>query len=520
MTVLQRLMPVEATVTSDGSGPSSRALAFLAVGALIVCAVIALLHDTAFAIVQTWWDSTNYNHGFLIIPICLYLAWTRREALAALAPAPDLRGGVLILGAAALWLLGNVSGTMVVQEFALVLLIQAIFFTLYGWAVSRAMVFPLFYLFLAVPVGDALVPDLQRVTAEICVWLLRSIGMSVYTDGTAIATPTGNFVVAEACSGARFLIASLAVGVLFAGLMYRSWIRRALFLIVALAVPILANGVRAFGIIWLAYISNNQLAMGIDHIVYGWVFFTLVTFIVLGLGSLIREPELAFAGGADLHPSRTPANLSRLVLAGLMALALIGATKLYADHVTNAVPGGEIRLAAPAIDSPFRALPNTPDPLAPGFAQPDAELHAAYQAAGRPVYLHIGYYRSNRRGAQAVSSAHKLDAFTGWTPEPPASFRATVGEETIPIQTQRLVRAGHGRVFWYWYWVDGRITGNPYLAKLLDLRGKLLGGTRPAAIIVIGADYDERPADAAAVLTDFAKRLGGLQPVLERALGH
>ena len=328
MTVLQRLIPADAIASSDGSGPRSRQLAFLAVGAVTICAVLALLHETVFAIVETWWGSTNYNHGFLIVPICLYLAWTRREGLATVSPTPDLRGILLVLGAAFAWLLGNVTGTMVVQEFALVLLIQAIFVTVYGAAVFRVMVFPLFYLFLAVPVGDALVPGLQRVTAEICVWLLRGIGMPVFTDGNLISIPTGNFVVAEACSGARFLIASSAVGVLFAGLMYRSWPRRMVFLVVSLVVPILANGVRAFGIIWLAYISSNELALGIDHIVYGWIFFTLVTFVVLGLGSLLREPEIAFAGQPAPGAKSGPANLRGIVVAGLAALALVGATRL------------------------------------------------------------------------------------------------------------------------------------------------------------------------------------------------
>src|SRR3546814_20295136 len=76
--------------------------------------------------------------------------------------------------------------------------------------------------------------------------------MTVFLDGYLIQIPTGSFLVAEACSGVRYLLVSVALGVLTAYLFFRPWPRRLLFVALSVAVPIVANGIRASGIIMLA----------------------------------------------------------------------------------------------------------------------------------------------------------------------------------------------------------------------------------------------------------------------------
>ena len=239
-------------------GGGSR-VAAIAAGAVAVGLLLILLHRSVEAIVTTWYTSATYNHGFLIIPICVYLAWRRRDLVASVAIAPEWRGLALIVLAAVAWLIGNAAGALVVQELCLVVLIQAVILTMYGWPLFRLLIFPLLYLFFAVPIGDAVIPPLQALTAFSAVRLLDLVGVPVFSDGNVISIPTGSFYVAEACSGVRYLIGSLAIGALFAGLMYRSWGRRVLFLLVSVIVPVAANAVRSipgvFGV-------NNDLVVG------------------------------------------------------------------------------------------------------------------------------------------------------------------------------------------------------------------------------------------------------------------
>jgi EpsI family protein len=80
-----------------------------------------------------------------------------------------------------------------------------------------------------------------------------------------------------------------------------------------------------------------------------------------------------------------------------------------------------------------------------------------------------------------------------------------------------LDRGNRGRTIWYWYWVDGTLTGNPYLAKLLQAKVKLFGGIRSEAIIVAASDYGDVPAEGQRSLEEFAARLGNLPAVLAAA---
>src|SRR3546814_9299973 len=72
--------------------------------------------------------------------------------------------------------------------------------------------------------------------------LLRATGVPTFHSGLLIEIPSGSFVVADVCSGARFLITTLVLGTLMANLFFATWRRRILFMLLCLVVPILANG--------------------------------------------------------------------------------------------------------------------------------------------------------------------------------------------------------------------------------------------------------------------------------------
>lgn len=506
-------------MSADGvPGGGSRRMVAVAAGVVAVGLLLILLHRTVEAIVTTWATSATYNHGFLIIPICLYLAWRRRDLAAAVAIAPEWRGLALIVVAAVAWLIGNAAGALVVQELCLVVLIQAVILTMYGWPLFRLLIFPLLYLFFAVPIGDAVIPPLQTLTAVSAVELLNLVGVPVFSDGNVISIPTGSFYVAEACSGVRYLIGSLAIGALFAGLMYRSWGRRVLFLLVSIVVPVAANAVRAFGIILLAYLSNNELAVGVDHIIYGWIFFSLVTFLVLGVGTTFREAE---AVPVVTKTGRGNGSLVGIVLAGLLALVPVAAARGYGDFMLDMNPTAAVASRSPLeavkLASAFPQLSGVKDALAPEFAGADAVTSAAYDVGGRKVYLHIGYYRIERRGAEVVSWRQRLIGNPHWILSEEGKAAARIGGTPTSVSSTRYVFGAQGRVIWSWYWVDGHFTANPYYAKFLQAKVKLLGGERASALIVAAADYHNLAADADRSLAQFTAQLGGLKSALSAA---
>ena len=156
------------------------------------------------------------------------------------------------------------------------------------WALAG----PLLYLYFLVPFGEFLTPALQDVTTFFIRHGLEALGVPAYIDGYVIEIPQGTFFVAEACAGLRFLIASIAFGCLYALMMYRSPVRRGVFILVSIIVPVIANGFRGIGIVYLGYLLGSAQAAAADHVIYGWVFFSAVILLLIALGLPFRQDEI------------------------------------------------------------------------------------------------------------------------------------------------------------------------------------------------------------------------------------
>ena len=199
---------------------------------------LGLFWPTAWSMVETWWQRETFTHGFLVVPITLWLIWHRRRHLAAVVPTASWFGYAAFLMAALGWLAGYLADVRVVAQFGLIgMLVGGIWATLGDQAV-RQMIFPLGFLFFAVPVGEALIPPLMEFTADFTVGMLRLTGIPVYRDGLFFSIPSGNWSVVEGCSGVRYVIASLTLGVIYAYLTYQSWWRRLIFILASALVPV------------------------------------------------------------------------------------------------------------------------------------------------------------------------------------------------------------------------------------------------------------------------------------------
>src|SRR5687768_10320658 len=269
-----------------------------AAGVLLALGVIAVIliayYETTWSMVSIWSRSDTFAHGFLIFPFSAYLIWGQRKHLGTLfaRPNPKVLFVLAILGFS--WLLGTLASVQVFAQFMVIAMISAAVWAILGNQIACALAFPLAYLLLAVPFGDAFIPPLINFTADFTVTALQLTGIPVYREGNFFTIPSGNWSVVEACSGLRYLIASFTLGTLYAYLTYRSFTRRLIFIALSLIVPILANGIRAYLIVMTGHLSDMQLAVGIDHLIYGWVFFGFVMLVLFWIGSFWREDENRF----------------------------------------------------------------------------------------------------------------------------------------------------------------------------------------------------------------------------------
>jgi exosortase A len=232
---------------------------------------------------RQWWNSSTCNHILLIPPILAWLVRLRWPELRKLQP-QAWWPGLAWLGVGLLtWGLGRAAGVNLVAQLGAVAIVQSAIATVLGPRIVFGLLFPLAYMVFLVPFGDEIVPPLQAITAKMAVALTQASGVPASISGVFIDTPVGRFEVAEACSGVKFLVAMIALGTLVAHLCFRSRKRRAVFMAACAIVPVLANGVRAWGTIYVAQSRGVEFAAGFDHIVYGWFFFAFVMITLLAI---------------------------------------------------------------------------------------------------------------------------------------------------------------------------------------------------------------------------------------------
>lgn len=497
--------------------PSQTALRRLAPGLLLIAAVLLIFRDTGAAMVAIWIRSSTFAHAFLVPPIVVWLVWRQRDVLAVLQPRPEPWLLLPIAATCLLWLLGELIGVNAATQFALVTLLVLSVPAFFGIEVTRALLFPLLFLFFAVPFGEFTVPTLVEWTANFTVLALQWSGVPVFREGNQFVISTGSWSVVEACSGVRYLIASFMVGTLFAYLNFQSARRRALFMLVSLLVPIVANWFRAYLIVMLGHLSSNRLAAGVDHIIYGWVFFGLVIGIMFLVGARWAQVEqLAPRKTAALatDPTSPPEGKVWWVVGGMLLLLLATQGAFWRlDHAAeSAAPRFELP-ASPGVG--WTLAPEAVSDWSPSFHNPSLTASRSYGSGAARVGVWVSYYRDQGYERKLVSSTNGLTPTVGpsnWATVGTGELDATMSGAPLTVRTGDLrgssqpgeANAQRLRV-WQIYWINGRFISSDVKARTRLALDRLLGrGDDGAAVFVYTTTSAGDPASAAdAILGRF-----------------
>lgn len=475
---------------------------------LFVAMQLLLFLDTTRSLVEIWARSGTYNHGFIIAPIALWLIWEKRHSLARINPRPA--SGVLLLyvGGGLAWLAAEILGVQVVEQLALVSMLIIGLWVLLGHQVTKTIVFPLLFLYLAVPMGEGLVAPMMEFTATFTVKLLQLTGIPVYREGLFFSLPSGNWSVVEACSGVRYLIASVTLGLLYAYLSYQKLSKRILFVIASFLVPVLANGLRAYMIVMIGHLSGMELAVGVDHLIYGWVFFGLVMFILFWIGSYWRDTPVEKPSSNSVSPASDSIQARHWTISGIGLIAVA----LLIQGAQSAVyaPGNE-QLSAefelPAVIGEWQQMEDVAFDWRPRIMGTEHTQRVGYQKAGRQVMVFVALYPSQHQGSEAASAANTVidTELDGLRITHQGQRPVWIdGSQTAVNAYQILISGSEQRLaVWQWYLTGASRSANPYLAKLHQLRNMIHPGRRDGAYLAIATLRSWDEADSNDILQQF-----------------
>lgn len=488
-----------------------------------VLVIVGCYWDAVRTVVDTWERSGTYAHGYLVFPAAIWLIWRERETWLKLVPQPSWLALIGLAGLSAIWFFGELASFQTAKEFAFVASVPVAIWAVIGHRAAWSILFPLLFMLFAWPFGEFFIPPLIEATADFTVWALRFTGVPVLREGNSFVIPSGYWSVVDECSGVRYLIASFCAGSLFGYLMFSSWQRRAIFLVLSLLVPVVGNWFRAYMIVMIGHLSDNRLAGGVDHLIYGWIFFGIVMAALFYIGSLMRDGEKQTDSQNNVHTKAhwvsMPANRYAMVLVGVIFAVALGPAYSYvlerrADSiVASANP------ILPAQAGAWVASERKFTEWKPAFINPDVELQRTYSANDRDAGLFLAYYRDQRKGAKLITfqSLAMADYGTEWRAL--ARRKITVGPKDAQIEVieKHLFSGKEHLLVWEWFRVDGESTVSQIRARLLIARARFMERGNDAVGLVAYAPFTEDPE---AARTTLASMMDSLLPTLEKDLKH
>jgi exosortase A len=433
-----------------------------------------------------------------VLPASIYLIYERRKLIKWHEASMSWLALVIFVLQLLFYVLATAADIQLFQHVALFSMLSTIFWMFVGNKIAWDLRFPLLFVLFAVPVGEELVPFLQEITADISVWMLELTGIPLFRSGLFIEIPQGKFLVAEACSGVSFLIASIVLGNLYAYMNLVSMKRRLFFVFLSIIFPILANAVRVYGIIYIGYSSDMKHAVGADHLIYGWFFFAFVLICLFLIGELIRKREekslqekLRLAGAEDktLENSKNndtndfKLNLNITIVSVSIAAILLASLQTFRMNNVDSENQASLRIDV----SGFSQINYTPRvKWIPRYVGSSKQELLHLQKNNINVDLFYAYYDGT--DGELASSLNRLFEQDRWT----LVDRGRVAlQENSVLNDNITTSVGLKKTIYYWYIVDGNVVSSFKDIKLRQLMMKLKGQQSHSAVIALAADYEK-----------------------------
>ena len=479
---------------------------------------IASSYEALTEMVRRWDTSEEYGYGYMIPIITLFLIWQRKDKLEELHFTGSWLGVMVLAFGVLITLVGQLSTLHSITQYGFVIGVIGGAYALLGWTAFRIIAVPLLLLFLMVPLPaflfNNLSSQLQLISSEIGVAVIRLFGISVYLEGNVIDLGVYKLQVVEACSGLRYLFPLVALSVI-ASYFYQAAVwKRVVVILSSIPITVLMNSFRIGVIGVLVDNYGIEQAEGFLHDFEGWiVFMACVALLVLEMWILSRfgrdrRPFREIFGMDFPAPTPNDAVIAKRRVPAQSWIVLV----LLGMGVAGAVAVGD-RVESPPKRAGFEAFPlaleewrgraDWLDSIVLGALKLDDYIMADFRNAdGRNVNFYVAYYASQRSGAAAHSPRSCLPG-GGWRIE--SHTQIALGDG---LKTNRFVirKGDHRQLVYYWFKQRDRIVTNEYAVKWFLLWDALTRNRTDGALVRLTTVLlpGEDPGQGDARLRSFA----------------
>lgn len=503
------------------------------------CAAIAAFFPGLRFMVSNWEMLEEYSYGYLIPPVFAFLVWQKSEQLRTMPLRGSWTGLLLVALAVGLGAIGQLSAIRLIAQYGFLVAVVGLSVCLLGWRGTRVLAAPLAILFFMVPLPQFLLRELsqqlQLLSSQIGVALIRAFGISVFLEGNVIDLGSFKLQVVEACSGLRYLFPLMVLGCLAAYFFQGAWWKRALIFASTVPLTILINSLR-IGIIGVTVEHwGPAMAEGLLHDFEGWfMFMVCVALLVAEMAVLARigqrPTSLRAVFGLDFPEPVAAGSLRKQrafpfpLAAGVLVLAAAGAAVWWQPSRENLRPERvPFALFPMSLPGGWLGRPDRLDADIVAWLALDDYLLADYVHARQPpVNVYSAYYASQSGGASTHSPRTCIPG-DGWKIVELAEAAVSLREASLPGSTasrlevnRAVIQKGEQRqLVYYWFSQRGRNLTDELAVKWYILRDALARGRSDGALVrlVTPIASSESAADADRRLAGF---LGAFQPLVAR----
>ena len=477
---------------------SSDAIYRLLIVCLSVVVAFVVFSGPLYELVVRWHRQEEYSYGFLIPPIVAWLLWSRRHAIVASVGRPSWFGFGLILIAAAMRIVGELSALFVLSQVGFILVLFGIALGFGGRSLFRVVFVPILFLAFAIPLPYFLEASLswrlQLISSQLGVWFIRLFQIPVFLQGNVIDLGVYKLQVVDACSGLRYLYPLLSLSFLAAYLFQAPFWQRAVIFLSAIPITIVMNSAR-IGLVGILVDSwGPQDADGLLHMFEGWIIFIACAGILVAEMSLLAR----FASGKGFFEIFYPPTISvhrqpqsqgsrtfnyaapivclvLLIAVGLAGFAVSARQEIHPERKSFAT--------FPTTLGEWKGRPSTIGPAigkALGFT--DYVLSDFAKGNTRAVNFYVAYYASQRTGISPHSPSVCIPG-NGWRITEFQRTHIRVNGTSLPINRAIITRGSERQLVYYWYDERGMAVANEYWSKLLLLKDAILNNRTDGALI-------------------------------------
>lgn len=486
--------------------------------ALVLCAIGVLYASTLRQLWAVWWSGEAYQVPALVPWLSLAFVWHLRDRCAGLAARPSARYLPLVALCALAWSVAHAAFVLLGEIVALVAMVHAVALAVLGGRIYRILIFPLWLLWLAVPLGDDVFPPLVRLVVALSEWGLSLTGAMASSDGSVLITAQGRYGVVQECSSLPFVVGNLVVSLVFARLAFDRPGKRIAYVALGVVLAVLANVARIVLVIRITELSGRRIDLASDHGLFGWTLFLLIVGVQLWIGARWCDPmRRAEASGSALPASAPVATIGALATIASTFLLLALPRTLGVVSTSGAAAGDSVAQCV----QPIAGLEVAVDPTwSPSLKQADAVHRGRVVAEGYEVDVVAGVFEHQAPGREVVgweTRPHDGKAFAMLEKVPAVRWRPTAWPAPL-VERLRTSSLDRRRV-WTWYVADGMPTADRLRAKLLLARGVLLGRGSRGAVLMLSTQERYAPEAADHAMGKVLEGLGTPDALLGRLAG-